>query len=61
MEILIIENETGKEVYRGEIELGGLNYTPSEEEYFSQAWKDAVDDKIVDANNRGMYRFHMNK
>jgi len=61
MKVSIIEKETGKEICRYPIVQKGLNYTPSEEEYFSGAWQTAVDDKVVDAKNRDKYKFLINK
>jgi len=62
MEVVIIENQTGKEVARRTINfLQGLNYTPSDDEYFSAAWSDAVDDWVVDADSRSKYKFSFTK
>ena len=42
-------------VSRLPVVLGGLNYEPTEVEYFTIAWQCAVDDKIVDQNFRDEY------
>ena len=57
MVVVIIENKTGKVVARYPINLQGLNYTPSDDEYYSKAWNCAVEDKVVDANSRSKYKF----
>jgi hypothetical protein len=61
MEVSIIENETAKVAASYTINLGGLNYTPRDEEYFSEAWRCAVEDGIVDADNRSKYSFRLNQ
>ena len=59
MDVLIIESKTGKLVAKLPIILQGMNYTPSEEEYFTTAWQCAVDDKTVDPNRRDKYSFKL--
>ena len=61
MQVLIVENKTGKVVGSYTINLGGLNYTPSDEEYFSEAWRCAVEDGIVEATERAKYSFKFNQ
>lgn len=34
-----------------------MNYTPTAQEYFEQAWQSAVEDKSVDATCRDKYTF----
>jgi alkyl hydroperoxide reductase subunit AhpC len=53
--VFIIEKETGKVVASLTIVIQGLNYTPSDQEYFSAAWREAVGDKLVDAYNPSKY------
>ena len=55
MEVLIIENDSGKVVAQYTINIGGQNYTPTDEEHFSQAWQCAVDDNVVENDNREKY------
>ncbi len=55
MDVLIIELKSGNLVSRLPVVLGGLNYEPTEDEYFTIAWQCAVDDKIVDQNCRDVY------
>ena len=58
MEVAIIVKETGKEVARRTIIfLQGLNHTPSDDEYFSEAWRCAVEDGVVDSDSRSKYKF----
>ena len=61
MKVLIIENESGRATGSYTINLSGLNYTPSEKDYFSEAWKCAVEDGIVEADSRGKYSFRLNQ
>lgn len=55
MDVQIIEATTGRLLATYPIILGGLNYMPSEQEFFAEAWWCAVDDKLVDASRRGQY------
>ena len=53
MSIVVIRHkETGEFVTEVNVHVAGQNYTPSALEYHKQAWRIAVDDKIVgpDAN-----------
>ena len=59
MEIAIVDNESGREIAHYTINLGGLNYTPTEDEYYSEAWKCAVEDEVVDSDNRDKYSFRI--
>lgn len=59
MDVSIIETKTGKLVATLPIILQGMDYTPSEEEYFTEAWRCAVDDKAVDPNRRDEYSFQL--
>lgn len=56
MKVAIIESETGKVVFNYLINfLKG--YTPSDDEYYSEAWRCAVEDGFVDADSRNKYTF----
>ena len=57
MEVLIIDNEGKNVVAKYEVILDGQNYTPTDEEYYSNAWQCAVDDNIVDNDKRDKYCF----
>lgn len=61
MHVTIIETKTGRVVGRYPVTLGALNYAPSEDEYVSEAWDAAVEDKAVDANDRTKYSFSVSK
>jgi hypothetical protein len=61
MNVLIIETKTGKLAASIPIVLQGMNYTPTEEQYYAEAWKCAVDDKSVDANRKKDYTFKLQK
>jgi hypothetical protein len=61
MKVAIIEAKTGKVVCSYPIILHGLNYKPSDEEYFAEAWKNAVGDGLVDADARDKYRFTLSQ
>ena len=61
MEVSIIENKSGKVIVNYTVNLKGLNYTPNDDEYYSKAWKCAVDDEIVKPDDRGEYSFSMSE
>jgi len=55
MNVLIVERNSGQVVAQYPVELQGLNYTPSEQEYFNLAWQNAIEDGIVDHNKLEEY------
>ncbi|MEF8719279.1 MAG: hypothetical protein V5B35_01645 [Candidatus Accumulibacter necessarius] len=55
MNVQVIEAKTGRLLATYPIVLSGLNYVPSEQEYFAQAWRCAVGDKLVDVAHRDQY------
>lgn len=59
MKVLIIDTKAGKVDASILISIGGLNYTPTMEEYFADAWKSAVDDRLVDPNRKHEYKFEL--
>ncbi|MFM6682880.1 MAG: hypothetical protein ACKPHM_13645 [Dolichospermum sp.] len=59
MNVLVIETKTGKVVATVPVLHHGMNYTPSEQEYFSEAWQCAVEDNIVEADRRFEYGFQL--
>lgn len=61
MEVSIIENESGKIIANYTIHLNGLNYVPSEDEYYSEAWKCAIDDGVAEPDKRDKYSFSMKR
>ena len=58
MDVLITEISTGNLIASYPIILGGRNYTPSEQEYFNEAWRCAVDDNLVVQEHRNKYSFN---
>jgi len=61
MNVLIIETKTGRLEAKIPTVMKGMNYAPSEQEYFNEAWRCAIDDKVVDPNRRGEYTFQLEK
>ena len=61
MEVTIVESESQKFVCSHTINIAGQNYTPTEGEYISQAWKAAVADGDVDADSKEKYEFRLSK
>lgn len=59
MNVLIIETKTGKVVATIPVIHHGMNYTSSEQEYFNEAWRCAVEDNIVEPNRRFEYSFQL--
>lgn len=59
MNVLITETKTGKLAATIPIHMAGLNYTPSEQEYFAEAWQSAVEDKTVDPTRHDEYSFKL--
>jgi hypothetical protein len=60
MQVIIIEKATSKVVAQVPVTLGGIDYTPSEAEWFDEGWRAAVEDNLVNANERAKYRFEFN-
>ena len=59
MYVMIVETKTGNVVANIPVNLRALNYTPSEQEFFSEAWESAVEDGAVDEKARGDYTFKL--
>ncbi len=58
MKVLITEKDTGKSVATYTINyLAGTEPTPSDDMYFSDAWREAVDDGVVNDESREKYSF----
>jgi len=55
MDVQIIERKTERLLDTYRVVLGGLNYEPTEQEYFSEAWRCAIEDKLVDPAQREKY------
>ena len=59
MDVLIVEINTGKLTAKVPVHLQGLDYSPSDQEYFEEAWRCAVEDAAVSANDRDKYSFKL--
>lgn len=57
MDVQIQEIITGKIMATYPINLGGQNYTPSEQEYFNEAWRCAIEDGLVTNQPKDKYSF----
>jgi len=57
MDVSIVERSTGKVVAIYPVSFQGLNYVPSDQEYFDLAWRSAVDDGVVEENKSEDYEF----
>lgn len=57
MHVIILEKKTGKVVADCPIFLAGMDYVPSQEAYFEEAWRCAVEDKAVDPESKSDYEF----
>lgn len=59
MIVRIIAIKTGKVIGDIPVVLQGENYAPTEQDYFTSAWKCTVDDESVDPMRRGDYEFKL--
>ena len=57
MKVSIRDTKTGNVVAELPIVIKGLNYTPTQSEYFAEAWRCAVDDQSVDPGRKADYEF----
>ena len=57
MLVIIIDTKTQKVIGSFPVVVGIYGQDLSEKDYFNEAWKCAVDDGLVDANNRQGYSF----
>jgi hypothetical protein len=55
--VLITEKKTGCVVVTYPVDVEGMNYTPSANEYIARAWECAIEDKMVDAKRKADYSF----
>jgi len=55
--VSIVEKKTGKVVVTFPIDMTGLHYTPSTQEYEAAAWEAAVDQGLVDPDRVSGYSF----
>ncbi len=59
MDVQIFDCKNQKKVAVFTISLKGLNYQPTEAELFDEAWKCAIEDKLVDINRKFDYQFKL--
>ncbi len=57
MQVVVIEKSTNRVVAIVPVDLRGVNYSPTDSEWFDQAWEAAVEDNLVDASQRVRYSF----
>lgn len=57
MKVTIIDTCTDKVVGTIRLNLGGLNYSPSEDEVVAEAWRCAIEDGLVRNSDKPNYRF----
>jgi len=55
MKIAILDRAKGEIVYTTEVIVRGMNYQPSDVEAFNEAWRAAVEDGAVAAEEREKY------
>lgn len=61
MQVIIIEKATNRVVATVPVTLRGFNYTLTNNEWFDQGWQAAVEDNLVDANQRVKYSFEIKR
>jgi hypothetical protein len=59
MQVFIIEKNADSVVAIVPLTVQGLNYSPNENECFDLAWQTAVEDNLVDPNQRVKYKFEI--
>lgn len=59
MDVEVIESKNNKVVGVFSINLLGGNYHPSYEELYQEAWRCAIDDKLVDEDRKQDYTFRV--
>ena len=57
MNVQIRDKRTGKLVADIPVMLQGMNYAPTQEQYFEEAWRCAVEDKSVVPDGKSEYEF----
>lgn len=55
MNVQVIEAETGRLLATYPITLAGSGYERSEQDFFAEAWRCAIEDDLVDADRRDKY------
>jgi hypothetical protein len=57
MKRVAVIHQDGRVLWTYKINLPGFNYEPSDDEYFEQARKNAIEDKLVDGNEAKQLSF----
>ncbi len=57
--VIITEKKSGRVVAMYPLNIRGMNYTPSANDYIEGAWENAVEDKMVDAKRKADYSFEL--
>ena len=57
--IRITEKASGQSIALIPLVKGGLNYSPTEQERIDEAWDTAVEDGLVQKDEKGKYNFTM--
>ena len=53
--VAVIKKATKEVIYTYQVNLAGLNYTPSQDSCLDMAWDCAVEDKLVNAEEKENY------
>ncbi len=59
MKVKISDSYTNEEIVTYSIVLGSSNEHLLDQDYFEEAWKNAVDDKLVNKDRREEYKFEI--
>lgn len=54
---VLIVDDAGNVVIIDEINLQAANYEPEDQEWFDLAWENAVEDNLVNGEERAKYKF----
>ncbi len=57
MRVRICNRKTGKIITDIPVFVQGMNYTPTQEQYWEEAWRCAVEDKSVVPDRKSDYEF----
>lgn len=57
MNVQVFDEKNNKVIGVFSIALGGVNYVPTNDELFEEAWKCAVEDGLVDQRRKKDYHF----
>lgn len=59
MNVRIVDRKKNAVVAQYEVNLGAFNYKPKPQEYYDDAWRCAVEDRLVKADERDKYTFEI--